>query len=277
MFVALDPEGNRIHASDAEKGHPYYCQECGGELHLRGGQRRRLHFAHLKENKEFEHNSDYNHEWHIRMQDYFPKETREVRFVDQETGEIHIADIFLPDSNTVFEFQHSKITQEEYVSRTLFHLKNKRRIVWVFDESSTANKYGMGRFKPDKERHNNGLLFYKWLGQPRSFLNIGPDLRKFASRYSLCVYTGTEGDVLRRIIKSDWDYEYVGFSSVVIPMSSDLEPDLFFLYDEHWQAEDIARQQREEMQIQLMQHLQQGGTVNSFIQRTGWTRRHRRF
>ena len=274
MFVALDPEGNRTHASDAEKGHPYYCQECGGELHLRGGKRRRLHFAHLKDNKEFEHNSDYNHAWHIRMQDYFPKENREVRFVDQETGENHIADVFLPDSNTVFEFQHSKITEEEFVRRTLFHLKNKRRIVWAFDESSTANRYGMGKFKPDTDYGTGG---YKWLGQPRKFLSVIPDLRKEGQVYSVCVFTGTEGDVFRRIVGQEFDFECVFFSNSKIVMTDNLNPDVFFQFDEYWRQQDIIRQQREYLQNQMIQHMRQGGTLNTFFQRPASSHRHRRF
>ena len=61
------------------------------------------------------------------MQEYFPREACEVRFVDDETGEIHIADAFLEGSNTVLEFQHSPISEQEFLSRTIFHLKNGRR------------------------------------------------------------------------------------------------------------------------------------------------------
>ena len=46
------------------------------------------------------------------MQEYFPREACEMRFVDDETGEIHIADVFLEASNTVLEFQHSPISED---------------------------------------------------------------------------------------------------------------------------------------------------------------------
>ena len=42
--------------------------------------------------------------------------------------------------------------REEYLSRTMFHLKEGRRIVWVFDETMEKPKPGdMGRFRYDYE------------------------------------------------------------------------------------------------------------------------------
>lgn len=44
------------------------------------------------------------------------------------------------------------IMREEYLSRTMFHLKEGRRIVWVFDETMEKPKPGdMGRSRYDDE------------------------------------------------------------------------------------------------------------------------------
>ena len=128
MFVALDNLGNRVYADSAEKGSVCFCPVCNEELRLRKGGKNRPHFAHKQDTDcQYGKDQDYKSEWHIRMQEYFPREACEMRFVDDETGEIHIADVFLEASNTVLEFQHSPISEDEFKSRTIFHLKNGRR------------------------------------------------------------------------------------------------------------------------------------------------------
>ena len=149
MFFALDEQGNRVHASSRDTLVNLYCPACGEPVKHKKGKTRRWHFAHLPDsNCQYGKDKDYNHEWHIRMQEYFPLDTREYRFVDSDTKEVHIADVFLPDSNTVLEFQHSPISEEEFLSRTNFHKKEGRRIVWLFDESEkNPQPDHFGKFK----------------------------------------------------------------------------------------------------------------------------------
>lgn len=136
MLVALDENKNRIYAEEVERGITCFCPSCGEPLRINKGEIKRPYFSH-KPNTACPYGIDRDNksEWHIRMQEYFPKESREVRFIDQNTNEIHIADVFIEEKNTVIEFQKSHIEKNEFEARTNFHLSNGRRIIWIFDES----------------------------------------------------------------------------------------------------------------------------------------------
>lgn len=268
MFVALDAKGNRVYADSCEMGCTCYCPVCNEELRLRKGTRNKAHFAHKQDTEcLFGRDQDYKTEWHIRMQEYFPREACEVRFVDDETGEIHIADVFLAESNTVLEFQHSPISEQEFISRTAFHLKNGRRIIWLFDESSTSKESNFGRFRYDEDICWTGIPFYQWMRRPRQFLDKGPDLKQAYNAYSICVYTGTEGDVFHRIVGQHADFKWVGFSGKPIQMTPGINVDQFFEYDDYWKRQDIetarrqanARQQEYHRQKQMNQAILQFG------------------
>ncbi len=243
MFFAIDSNGNRIYAGDSVRHTDCYCPVCGEPVTHKVGKIKRPHFAHRADtNCYFGRDKDYKSEWHIRMQDYFPLETREIRFKDAETGEIHIADVFLQDSNTVLEFQHSPITDEEFWSRTLFHLKNKRRIVWVVDESVANQKSQyFGRFKEDDcslEQQPYDDRSYIWLRKPRAFLGRIKNFEKTFNVFSVCVYTGTEGDVFHRIIKEQCKFKYVTFSLHNIEMKKEMDINQFFISETYWQNQE---------------------------------------
>ncbi len=203
----------------------------------------------------------------MRMQDYFPKEKREVRFQDDETGEVHIADVFDEETNTVIEFQHSPINEEEYLSRTSFHLKNGRRIAWIFDESKEKEKEGyLGRLKPDslfvplnwkiRDVNLEGIykdLSYKWLYARRKMLAAGPDLIENNKQYSVFVFAGETEDIIHRIINEENAYEYITISVQNLEMAENMNPDEFFnservlLSQSPWKEKiDEAKEQQEE-------------------------------
>lgn len=266
MFVALNAEGKRVYADSTEKGSVCFCPVCNEELRLRKGGKNRPHFAHKQDSDcQYGKDQDYKSEWHIRMQEYFPREACEVRFVDDETGEIHIADAFLEGSNTVLEFQHSPISEQEFLSRTIFHLKNGRRIAWLFDESSTSKDSTFGRFRFDEDICLYGIPFYQWMRRPRQFLLKGPDPKETYSAYSICVYTGTEGDVFHRIVAQHGDLKWVGFSKDTIPMSHDIDINQLFKYDDFWVAEDTENARRQAMAKQ-QEYLRQQQLNNAFPQ-----------
>ena len=256
MLVAVDKQGVRLYAeSSGERYTECYCPVCGEPVVHRRGNKRRAHFAHRPDtNCYFGRDKDYKSEWHIRMQDYFPKEAQEFIFTDEETGEKHIADIFLKDSNTVLEFQHSPIEEKEFFSRTIFHLKNKRRIVWLFDESvdNQKSKY-LGRFKPDDyawEQWPYDDKCYKWLRKPRAFLAKINNFDKLINVLSVCVYTGTEGDVFHRIFREHIGFEYVTFSLHNIEMIENVDIEEFFKPESYWQAQDTWKEIFEQKRIQ---------------------------
>lgn len=247
MFFAVDSNGNRIYAGDTVRHTDYYCPVCGEPVTHKIGTIKRPHFSH-KVNSDCYLNRDKDRltEWHIRMQDYFPLETREFRFKDGKIGEFHIADVFLSDSNTVLEFQRSPITEEEFYSRTMFHLKNGRRIAWLFDESAHNQKSEyFGRFKPDDcawEQFPYSDKCYKWLRKPRAFLNkIDERIADFEKTYnflSVCIYTGTEGDVFHRIFRKHIGFEYVTFSLHNIEMKEEMDVNQFFIPESYWQNQE---------------------------------------
>ena len=199
MYVAIDKTGNRIYADDEQRYMECFCPACREPLIHKKGNIKVAHFAHKAKSNCFMHlNKDYMSEWHIRMQSFFPKESREYRFQDRETGEVHIADVFDSTTNTVIEFQHSAIQEAEFLSRTNFHLNNGRRIVWIFDESIKNAKEGYsGKLKPDDSHlptwyYKRVDLYYlyasrsfKWIASPRKFLSAGPKLADYNARYSV--------------------------------------------------------------------------------------------
>lgn len=274
MFVALDANGDRIYADVAKKDTKCFCPVCNEKVKLRKGKTNRPHFAHSPESDCcYGNDKDHKSEWHIRMQAYFPRESCEVRFADGETGEIHIADVFIATSNTVIEFQHSPISEEEFKSRTLFHMKNGRRIAWLFDESST-DKNKFGRFKLIEYICSEDILFYKWQRCPRKCLNNGPNLKQYHNMYSVCVYTGVEGDVFHRILKQRNDYGEVGFSKKIIEMTDELNAEELFAYDAYWINEDMGIKNRKALELRKIEQIK---NIPRWYLQSGTNHRGRRF
>ena len=243
MYVAVDKLGNRIYADDEQRYKECFCPACGEPLIHKKGKRRVAHFSHKQQSDCFmSRNKDYMSEWHIRMQTFFPKESREYRFQDGETGEVHIADVFDTTTNTVIEFQHSPIQENEYLSRTNFHLNNGRRIVWIFDESIETEKDGYkGRLKQDDliitDWDYKGVCLhwiysersYKWMRAPRKLLSAGPKIADHGDKYRVFVYTGENENIVNRVIREDFDFEYVTLSVGETVMSENMSADLFFI------------------------------------------------
>ena len=107
------------------------CIGCGVELIARCGEQNRWHWAH-KNNEECHYSmKEPKTQWHWDWQNNFPKEWQEVRCTDEQTGEIHIADIKTPNG-LVVEFQHSAINSEERLARERYH----KNMIWVIDGTS---------------------------------------------------------------------------------------------------------------------------------------------
>lgn len=128
MYIALDDNGNRVAAVDASRENTYHCPVCGNPVILRSGLLNIDHFAHLANECEDRWNYDMS-EWHIKMQEFFPVENREV--VIKHNGVTHRADILV--GKTVIEMQHSTISAEEFCERNEFFKSLGYRVAWVFD------------------------------------------------------------------------------------------------------------------------------------------------
>lgn len=133
-IYALDKNGNRVHIADAQRGDKEYtCCYCHNKMIAKKGTVRAAHFAHAAGCACDEWYGNKG-EWHRHMQDLFPKDAQEV--ILEADGEKHIADVCLQKSNgqrLVIEFQHSSLSREEFVKRTLFWKSNYTDLIWVFD------------------------------------------------------------------------------------------------------------------------------------------------
>ena len=120
------------------------CLCCGAEVIAKCGDKRAWHWAH-KNNEECNYSKkDAKTPWHENWQKQFPPDWCEVRCTDEQTGEIHIADI-KTTNGLVVEFQHSAINPEERSSREQFH----KNMIWVVD--GTRLKYDFKRFTKNIE------------------------------------------------------------------------------------------------------------------------------
>ena len=259
MFFALDENSIRVNAEDGEFKH-CVCPACGSPVIQRRGDTNRHHFAHDPRKRNdvkcpYDYNADYKNmsEWHIRMQEYFPKEEREHIFTDKTTGEKHIADVFIKEANTVLEFQYSSIKKKEFLDRTMFHLKEGRRLVWLFDESwkgADEESYNKKYYKNGKLAKENNCRAegpyksksFKWLYR-RKFVEEGPPI--YQPNYSVCLFTGAEGDVFHRIIRQKEQSIIVSLHDIA--MSNELNVEDFFALETLWQEQEPWKNEIEAM------------------------------
>lgn len=171
--IALDIEnGERTHISRAMKTKKYTCPHCGSRMIPKLGRVKRHHYAHIPDAKCDPWYSNKG-EWHIEMQEMFDEEHKYMeRRVDADDGEWHVADICIEKpcgQKLVIEFQHSEMTEKEFIERTYFwKIKVGADIIWVFDYSQNGVKK-QNRFQqiPD-EPHTTGpgifseYVRYKW-------------------------------------------------------------------------------------------------------------------
>lgn len=242
MFRAVDAQGKSVLAKKASRDERYFCPYCEKEVSLRRGDIKVAHFAHKTQCPYIE-DKDYMTEWHLRMQGYFPEESQEYWLENADKSEKRRADVFIEDSNTVIEFQHSPISVEEYTKRTLFHLNEGRRIVWIFDESKENPKKGdRGKLRKDNlpvldYPHNK--LAYRWLHRRRCLSNESDlpriNIHENSPNYAVCLFTGSYGtDCVNKIVHENYDFEYITISIKKIEMRQGMDVDDFFRDEEYW-------------------------------------------
>lgn len=132
MFTALTKDKKRISIEEAVPGETYYCPVCRNPVAVKAENSNnvRTHFWHGHKRNSCLDNWKYDmSDWHFEWQSKFPIECREV--VVEKDGVVHRADILI--NNTVIEFQHSRISGEEFESRNSFYKSCGYRVVWLFD------------------------------------------------------------------------------------------------------------------------------------------------
>ena len=154
MFVARDKDGRRVSIKDAKSEVTYYCPLCNSELQLKNkGTIKKHHFAHIKKCTDT-WTSDMS-DWHLAWQEKFPAECREVVVTSGNVK--HRADVLI--GNTVIEFQHSKISKEEFNERNTFYTDSGYKVVWVFD---MIDEFDDEKITEHPDRDNMFIWKYHW-------------------------------------------------------------------------------------------------------------------
>ena len=87
MLYANNKDNIRIYADDAHKDESYFCPCCEQKMILKKGKIREPHFAHKGKQCD-DWYSENKGPWHRGMQNYFPKEFREVTMRDRNNKKI---------------------------------------------------------------------------------------------------------------------------------------------------------------------------------------------
>lgn len=229
MFYAVNKNGIKVDAYDANKGEEYICPVCNGAVVLKQGTINIPHFAHEANSCDDHWNYDMS-EWHKRMQGYFPKESREV--VVNYKGEKHRADVLIND--IVLEFQYSSITAAEFQERNEFFKKAGYRLAWVFNLGEIVGEnLNISRDRDD---------MWIWKNPMRIFSNmdyIGEENKRFALWFYLhdeINFAEMGYDYIERVIwapRNDDHYSMTRFitaknTAIIMDEQETINPNHFF-------------------------------------------------
>lgn len=155
MFIAIKNDNNqRTLADKADKQSLYHCPLCGSAVVCKQGQKKVWHFAHVKGSDcDQKFKTPDMSEWHRCRQSLFLPRCQEVVVSDEKTGEKHRADVLI-FNKYVIEFQHSKISAEEFNRRNEFYTRCGYKVVWVFDLSDVADHLSAW--------YNTNTVHYQW-------------------------------------------------------------------------------------------------------------------
>jgi len=127
MRFAKNKNGKRIKVSFS--GEKAICLDCDSEVFGRKGRIKVPYWTHPN-NSDCDSWYEPTTQWHLDWQNQFPIEYQEISQVDNQTGEIHRADIKLPNG-TVIEVQNSPIKIEEIEQRENFY--GKENLIWILN------------------------------------------------------------------------------------------------------------------------------------------------
>lgn len=166
MVIALDKNNKRVHIDDAKRDEKYYCHTCGEELCLKKGNIKMHHFSHRPDsNCDDRWHYDMS-EWHLLWQSQFPIDNQEIVF--EADGKRHRADVFV--DNTVIEFQHSKISYEEFQERNNFYNSLGYKVIWIFDAIEAYQNKNLIEHFDDNYSWSNCLIQLK--GYNRKMVDV---------------------------------------------------------------------------------------------------------
>jgi competence CoiA-like predicted nuclease len=150
-------ENNRIEATKGAKG---FCPSCGSELIAKCGDIRINYWSH-KGKRNCDPWWENETEWHRSWKNFFPSDWQEIPLQDEQTGEIHIADI-RTNNGLIIEFQHSHIDSQERDSREKFY----KNMIWIVDGT---------RLKRDYPRFLKGKSDFRRTNKQGYYIVLFPD------------------------------------------------------------------------------------------------------
>ena len=112
-------------AESAEVG---ICICCNNPVRAYCGSDRVNHWKHINA-IECDTWSEGETEWHREWKNKFDVNQQEIIQYDPESGEKHIADVYIESKNLVIEFQHSPIGSDEIKARESFY----KKMIWIVD------------------------------------------------------------------------------------------------------------------------------------------------
>lgn len=170
--------GNRIHVSDFDSKNSKGALKCknGHRMTYVNGKQMKKHFRH-KHEYDIKIQAPMS-QWHKRMQALF--DCTEVVFekVSDEQISNRRADVYLQNSNTVIEFQHSEIDSANVICRHKDYQCHNTNVIWIIDGNTDDVKC---------EEFDDGFLIHfkdKWKYKSYDYtydfvlLNIGERIYK---------------------------------------------------------------------------------------------------
>lgn len=151
ILFALNLAGNRVYIENAHSGTIYLCEECGTKLVPKNhGTERQHHFAHKPDannigvQRDCQKRSDLRTKnqmsaWHQAWQKRFPENQREIVF--KKDGLIFRADVCCEARHEIIEFQHSRITSDDFCARNSFYNSLGYKVIWLFDFDEFTEQY----------------------------------------------------------------------------------------------------------------------------------------
>lgn len=166
MYYANDENGVRVKIDSATAEHHYFCPACKSRMIIKRGEIIAPHFAHKARAQCDPWYTGKMSQWHRKLQNKFPPEMQEVILWNDDNTEYHVADVLVgtKGNGLVFEFQHSDISAEIFISRTHFYMNLGYSVAWIFDYQDSSSPKCL--FYEDIMASNH-IKRVKWPGRDR--------------------------------------------------------------------------------------------------------------
>lgn len=178
QLIAKRKDGLSITATEGQRGERYLCPSCGGELLLRGGHHRQLHFYHPKRSPHCLHEGKgmAHLQAQLRIQALLPPGEGVLEHPFTSIG--RIADLYWAAESIVFEVQYSPISAQEVEERHRDYTSLGLHLVWLLSDRrfnrwrcsagelallrqnhyfTSIDERGVGEFYDQKSRVEKGI------------------------------------------------------------------------------------------------------------------------